>query len=133
MSGRVPLEDFNSVPRRKRREVTARGSSMCRLLSRGDPGPTPWLVENLIVDRAITAVVGRWKTTKWYGVLDICIALRPAARVRRFEIPEPGPVVFVNEDRARRHCGGGSTLSAAAARSPPDELRNGSSSPRSVA
>jgi AAA domain len=69
------------------------------LLDRGDPGPTPWLVENLIVDRALTAVVGRWKTTKSYGVLDVCISIatgRPA--FERFAIAEPGPVVFVNEE-----------------------------------
>jgi hypothetical protein len=69
------------------------------LLERGDPGPTPWLVEGLIVDKAITAGVGKWKTTKSYGALDICIAIatgRPAFGV--FTIPEPGPVVFVNEE-----------------------------------
>jgi AAA domain len=69
------------------------------LLGRGDPGPTPWLVENLIVDRALTAVVGRWKTTKSYGVLDMCIAIatgRDAFGV--FSVPVPGPVVFVNEE-----------------------------------
>jgi hypothetical protein len=34
------------------------------LLAEPDPGPTPWLVENLIVDSALVACVGRWKTTK---------------------------------------------------------------------
>lgn len=69
------------------------------LLKRGDPGPTPWLVENLIVDRALVAAVGRWKTTKSYGMLDICIAIatgRPAFGV--LGVPEPGPVIFVNEE-----------------------------------
>lgn len=69
------------------------------LLERGDPGPTPWLVESLIVDGAFTAVVGRWKTTKSYGMKDICLSIatgRPA--FGRFAIPEPGPVVFVNEE-----------------------------------
>jgi RecA-family ATPase len=69
------------------------------LLGRDDPGPTPWLVEKLIVDRSLTAVVGRWKTTKSYGVLDICIAIatgHPAFGV--FAIPEPGPVMSVNEE-----------------------------------
>lgn len=69
------------------------------LLERGDPGPTPWLVEGLIVDRALVAGVGRWKTTKSYGVLDVCISIatgRPA--FGRLAIPEPGPVLFVNEE-----------------------------------
>ncbi|HWQ25034.1 MAG TPA: AAA family ATPase [Gaiellaceae bacterium] len=69
------------------------------LLERGDPGPTPWLVDGLIADKALTAIVGRWKTTKSYGMLDIAISIatgRPA--FGRFAIPEPGPVVFVNEE-----------------------------------
>jgi hypothetical protein len=69
------------------------------LLDRGDPGPTPMLVEGLIVDRSLVAVVGRWKTTKSYGFLDLCISVttgRPA--FGRFAIPEPGPVLFVNEE-----------------------------------
>jgi hypothetical protein len=69
------------------------------LLSRPDPGPTPWLVDGLIVDQALVAVVGKWKTTKSYGMLDVSISIatgRPAFGV--FEIPKPGPVVFVNEE-----------------------------------
>ena len=51
------------------------------LLAQPDPGPTPWLVEGLIVDQVLIAAVGRWKTTKSYGLLDICISIatgRPA-------------------------------------------------------
>jgi hypothetical protein len=69
------------------------------LLARGDPGPTPWLVENLIVDHAFVAIVGKWKTTKSYGTLDILISIatgRPAFGV--LAIPNPGPVMFVNEE-----------------------------------
>jgi hypothetical protein len=72
------------------------------LLTEPDPGPTPWLVENLIVDRALIAVAGRWKTTKSYGVLDICIAVatgRPAFGA--LAVPEPGRVVFVNEESGK--------------------------------
>ncbi len=72
------------------------------LLAEPDPGPTPWLVENLIVDGAIVAAVGRWKTTKSYGLLDICIAIatgRPAFGT--LAIPNSGPVVFVNEESGR--------------------------------
>ena len=62
------------------------------LLAEPDPGPTPWLVDNLIVDRAIVACVGRWKTTKSYGLLDLCIAIATGtARVRAAHDPEPRP------------------------------------------
>ena len=72
------------------------------LLAEPDPGPTPWLVEGLIVDGAIVAAVGRWKTTKSYALLDLCISIatgRPAFGT--LEIPNPGPVVFVNEESGR--------------------------------
>lgn len=72
------------------------------LLAEPDPGPTPWLVDGLIVDGAIVAAVGRWKTTKSYGLLDVCIAVatgRPA--FGRLAIPAAGPVVFVNEESGR--------------------------------
>lgn len=73
-----------------------------QLLSEPDPGPTPWLVEDLIVDKAIVAAVGRWKTTKSYGLLDMCISIatgEPAFGA--YQVPEPGPVVFVNEESGR--------------------------------
>jgi AAA domain len=72
------------------------------LLAEPDPGPTQWLVEDLIVDKAVVAVVGRWKTTKSYGLLHTCIAVatgQPAFGA--FEIPAPGPVVFLNEESGR--------------------------------
>src|SRR6266516_4824037 len=72
------------------------------LLAAPDPGPTPWLVEDLIVDQAMLAAVGRWKTTKSYALLDLAISIvtgRPA--FGKLEIPEPGPVVFVIEESGR--------------------------------
>lgn len=72
------------------------------LLAEPDPGPTPWLVEDLIVDRALVAAVGPWKTTKSYGLLEIAVSIvsgRPA--FGEFAIPEPGPVVFVIEESGR--------------------------------
>lgn len=72
------------------------------LLAQPDPGPTPWLVENLIVDKAIVAAVGRWKTTKSYGLLDLCISVATGDKAFGVHtIPEPGPVVFVNEESGR--------------------------------
>lgn len=72
------------------------------LLSEPDPGPTPWLIENLVVDQAIVAAVGRWKTTKSYGILEMAIAIatgRPAFGTHN--VPNPGPVFFVNEESGR--------------------------------
>jgi hypothetical protein len=72
------------------------------LLSEPDPGPTPWLVSDLIVDGALIAVVGRWKTAKSYGVLELCIAVatgRPAFGA--FAVPAPGRVIFVNEESGK--------------------------------
>jgi len=72
------------------------------LLAEPDPGPTPWLVRDLIVDRALVAAVGRWKTTKTYGFLDVAISVvagRPAFRA--LEVERPGPVVYVIEESGR--------------------------------
>ena len=72
------------------------------LLAEPDPGPTRWLVEGLIVDRAITALVGRWKTTKTYAGLDTGISIGtglPAFGTAA--IPEPGPVVYVIEESGK--------------------------------
>lgn len=72
------------------------------LLDEPDPGPTRWLVEGLVVDQALVAAVGKWKTTKSYALLDVCISIatgRPAFGV--YAIPTPGAVVFVNEESGR--------------------------------
>jgi hypothetical protein len=72
------------------------------LLSEPDPGPTPWLVEDLIVDGALVACAGRWKTTKSYAMLHIAVSIatgRPAFGA--LAIPNPGPVVFCNEESGR--------------------------------
>jgi hypothetical protein len=72
------------------------------LLAEPDPGPTPWLVQGLMVDRALIAVVGKWKTTKSYGLLELEIAIatgRPA--FGHLIVPEPGPVVFINEESGK--------------------------------
>jgi len=73
------------------------------LLGEGDPGGTDMLVEDLVVDRALIAAVGRWKTTKSNGILDISISVATGLPAfGTFAIPEPGRVVFVNEESGRR-------------------------------
>ena len=73
------------------------------LLSEPDPGPTPWLVEGLIVDQALAAVVGKWKTTKSWGMLDIALSIATGtAAFGAAHVPEPGPVVYVIEESGKR-------------------------------
>lgn len=72
------------------------------LLAEPDPGPTKWLIENIIVDQALTATVGRWKTTKTYWNLDAAISIvtgRPF--LDAYQVPEPGPVIIVLEESGR--------------------------------
>jgi hypothetical protein len=72
------------------------------LLAEPDPRPTPFLVDGLIVERAIVAMVGRWKTTKSYGLLYLlmCVALGEPAW--GLATPEGGvPVVYVCEESGR--------------------------------
>lgn len=72
------------------------------LLAEPDPGPTRWLIDGLIVDAAIVACVGRWKTLKSYALLYLCILVatgEPAFGT--LEIEQPGPVLFVNEESGR--------------------------------
>jgi AAA domain len=71
------------------------------LLAEPDPGPTPFLVEGLIVAQAIVAMVGRWKTTKSYGLLYLlmCIALGEPAW--GLTTGNPSTIVYVCEESGR--------------------------------
>lgn len=71
------------------------------LLREPDPGPTPWLVEGLIVERSLTAAVGRWKTTKTYALLDVAISIASARPALGLLEVAAGPVVFVLEESGR--------------------------------
>ena len=73
------------------------------LLDEPDPGPTPWLVENLITDVALVALVGRWKTTKSYGLLELLMSVATGEPAfGHLAVPVPGPVVYVCEESGRR-------------------------------
>jgi hypothetical protein len=72
------------------------------LLAEPDPGPTPFLVDGLIVARAIVAMVGRWKTTKSYGLLYLLICIALGEPAWGLATPESGvPVVYVCEESGR--------------------------------
>jgi hypothetical protein len=101
--GRAKLSDFNDVPA-PARETDEDGwlVDAADLLAEPDPGPMQYLVEDLIVEGALTAAVGRWKTTKSYAMLELAISIvsgRPA--FGELEIPKPGPVVYVIEESGR--------------------------------
>jgi hypothetical protein len=72
------------------------------LLAEDDPGPTPYLVDDLIVEGDLIAGVGSWKTTKTYGLMEIAVSVRTGLPAfGRFAVPNPGPVVFVIEESGR--------------------------------
>lgn len=76
--------------------------SAADLLREPDPGETPWLVERLIVDGALAAVVGPPKAAKTWILLEVAVAVvtgRPAFDV--CPVPAPGPVVLVVEESGR--------------------------------
>jgi hypothetical protein len=73
------------------------------LLAEPDPGPTPWLVDGLVVDQALTAVVGSWKTTKSWAMLEAAVSIATGTPAfGQAAIPEAGPVVYVIEESGRR-------------------------------
>ena len=72
------------------------------LLAEADPGPTPFLVEELLVDGALGAVQGQPKTWKTWLELELARAIvtgTPA--LGRFAVPDPGPVILVLEESGR--------------------------------
>lgn len=69
------------------------------LLAGDEPGPTPWLVEGLLVDEALGAIVGPPKVGKTWVVLELALAIATGRDVLdRFALPAPGPVVVVLEE-----------------------------------
>src|SRR5262249_49717087 len=66
------------------------------------PGPTPWAIEPLVIDQALAAVVGRWKTTKTYALLDMAISVVTGQRfLGLLTVPRPGPIILVLEESGR--------------------------------
>jgi RecA-family ATPase len=73
------------------------------LLAEPDPGPTPWLVNGLIVDQALAAIVGKWKTTKSSGMLEMAVSIATGTPAfGQSPVPEAGPVIYVIEESGRR-------------------------------
>jgi AAA domain/DnaB-like helicase N terminal domain len=72
------------------------------LLAEPDPGPTPFLVERLIVEQAILAVVGSWKVAKTWALLELTLAIVTGrAAFGTYAVERPGPVILVLEESGR--------------------------------
>ncbi len=75
--------------------------SAAALLSEPDPGPTPFLVENLIVDQAVAAIQGPAKVGKTWLVLELAVAIVAGRSALDCGVPKPGPVLLVLEESGR--------------------------------
>ena len=76
--------------------------SAAKLLSEPDPGPTPFLVDELIVERMIAVLVAQAKRWKTWTLLDLGIAIVTGEKaLGRFDVPTPGPVLLVLEESGR--------------------------------
>jgi AAA domain len=72
------------------------------LLREPDPGHVPFVVEELLVDQAIAAIVGSWKVGKTYSLLEIALSVVTGREAfGRYAVPIPGPVVLVLEESGR--------------------------------
>lgn len=72
------------------------------LLAETDPGPTPFLVDELLVEQSVAAIQGPPKTWKTWLELELAIAIvtgRPA--LGRFVVAKSGPVIVVLEESGR--------------------------------
>jgi hypothetical protein len=72
------------------------------LIAEPDPGPTPYLVEGLITEGAITELVGPFKVGKTWNVLELILAVtgaRPA--FGRYKAKKTGQVLAVFEESGR--------------------------------
>jgi hypothetical protein len=73
------------------------------LLAEPDPGPTPFLVAELVVAAAIFALVGSWKVAKTWVMLELAIAIVTGRDAfGAYAVEEPGPVILVLEESGRK-------------------------------
>lgn len=101
-NGSAPLAAAESAVAAELRSADSWLIDAADLLAEPDPGPTPWLVDGLIVDQSIAAAAGRWKTTKSWAMLEISVSVatgQPAFGVAH--VATPGPVVYVIEESGK--------------------------------
>ncbi len=69
------------------------------LLLEPDPGPTPFAIEGLLVEKAIGAMVGPPKVGKTWALLECALAIVTGREAfGHFAVPTPGPVIVVLEE-----------------------------------
>jgi hypothetical protein len=71
------------------------------LLREPDPGPQPWLVEGLLVDRGLGAIVGPPKVGKTWLLLELAVAIATGRDTLEHTVPQPWPVIVVLEESGR--------------------------------
>jgi len=77
--------------------------SAADLLLRDDPGPPPALIEPLLLEREVTAVIGKHKSAKTWLILEMAIAIVSGVdALRRFRVPNTGPVLLILEESGQR-------------------------------
>ena len=77
--------------------------SAADLMAEPDPGETPFLVQELIVDGSVAQLVGPPKKGKTYVLLDVAIAIATGTKaLGRFPVPDRGPVLIVLEESGRK-------------------------------
>ena len=105
VGGTVPDEDVRPASDalgRTSNDATRWFESAADLLAEPDPGPTPMLVDDLIVEAAVAALVGPPKARKTWTLLELAVAIASGrAAFGRFLIPIPGPVLIIVEESGR--------------------------------
>jgi hypothetical protein len=72
--------------------------SAADLLSRPDPGPTPFIVEELLVEKAIAALVGSQKRGKTWLLIDLGLAIATGQPMFGSLEVKQGPVLLILEE-----------------------------------
>ncbi len=75
--------------------------SSADLLREPDPGPTPFLVDRLVVDPSILAIVGPPKVGKTWALLDLAISIATGEPALGHLEVRQGPVILILEESGR--------------------------------
>jgi hypothetical protein len=76
--------------------------SAATLLSRADPGPTPFIIEGLLVEKAIGALVAPYKRGKTWLAIDLALAIATGQKVFGDLEVKQGKVLLVLEESGER-------------------------------
>lgn len=89
-------------PTRDREPASSWLTSAGDLLLEPDPGPVPYLVDRLLVDFAVSVMVGTWKAAKTWALIELAISVVTGRLAfEEYEVPAAGPVILVMEESGR--------------------------------